>query len=261
RESERWIAFFIILSITLLVLILLIRYLNTKAKTDRLVQQIEEITELQLAQIEEVQLLERKRIGQELHDDLTASIAMATRYLILKADQSNDTSDKNQTMQVVKTLEESYNLTRMKSHRLFQEDNARQFCDRLAAETELLFVGTRIQFTFTGEISGLILSAEFKTTLVMVIKEAMTNIIKHANASQASIVLYYDQESLILEISDNGKGIATDRFEKGIGLKTVQNRIMSVGGTLTIHSAKPTGTTLEIRIPLPSEATHLFDDQ
>lgn len=258
KERDRLVIFFMVLSVVLLFIVFLTRYRNMKAQTNRLVQQIEEITESQLAQIEEVQTLERKQIGQEIHDELASSIAMATRYLQFKAEQSTDAVDKNQTRLVIKTLKESYDLTRMKSHRLFQEDNARLFCQRLASKTELLFTGTNIQFTFTGEISGLVLSAELKTALVLVIKEAMTNIIKHAQASQAGIVLYYENGFLILEISDNGRGIVADQIKKGIGMLSLKNRIAALKGTIRIEKAEPSGTILDIHFPIPAEDVSTF---
>ncbi len=95
---------------------------------------------------------------------------------------------------------------------------------------------------------------QIEVTLYRIAQEAMTNIIRHAEATQASVVLlYYDREvSLIVE--DNGRGFDVASVEKDggppLGLIGMKERAALVGGHFVLASELGKGTTLRVRIPL-----------
>ncbi len=97
------------------------------------------------------------------------------------------------------------------------------------------------------------------TSLFRILQESLTNVIRHANASQVRIELRQDGGRLVMKIIDNGIGIARDHREtaNAFGLVGVEERILALAGTFTIDSAPGAGTTLTIYIPLdaaPSDA-------
>lgn len=89
------------------------------------------------------------------------------------------------------------------------------------------------------------------------IQELTTNIIKHANASEASIELFFSKDKVNIKIEDNGKGIKPGK-EDGIGLKTIQSQLSLLNGTFKLSSALGTGTSISISIPHTTnkKATH-----
>jgi PAS domain S-box-containing protein len=98
-----------------------------------------------------------------------------------------------------------------------------------------------------------------------IFQEALTNVSKHARARQVSVRLMQDGEEALLEITDDGCGIAAADLLKprSFGLRGIRERLASLGGQLEIGPARPYGTRLALRAPLqpalPEEA--LNDDR
>jgi signal transduction histidine kinase len=99
-----------------------------------------------------------------------------------------------------------------------------------------------------------------ETTVYRIAQEALTNVLKHAHASQASVVVERRNATLHVVIADNGEGFEPgERSELGvggrhIGLLNMSERAALAGGELTIESAPDSGTTVMLRIPLPHDA-------
>jgi signal transduction histidine kinase len=116
---------------------------------------------------------------------------------------------------------------------------------------------SRYPFTVDVEITGnrRRLSTEIETTLYRIAQEAITNVARHAYATQARIDLGFGEEEITLEISDNGVGMDIDRGQdtaalgRGWGLAGIDERIQLVHGEFDIQSSKGSGTTLIVRIP------------
>lgn len=103
------------------------------------------------------------------------------------------------------------------------------------------------------EIDDAIQSLSEKTniTIYRVVQEALTNISKHAHASQINIVLKFDQAkaAISLLIRDNGIGIQQSTKKFGFGLIGMRERIHALQGEINIHSVIAQGTTLQVLIP------------
>ena len=91
------------------------------------------------------------------------------------------------------------------------------------------------------------------------VQEALNNVRKHANASQATVAIHADRasDSIVVEVKDNGNGFDPDtlpgrREGFGLGIKSMQERAESAGGTMEIESSRGKGTTISFRIPMPS---------
>jgi two-component system sensor histidine kinase DesK len=121
----------------------------------------------------------------------------------------------------------------------------------------------------TYERDGTVLPAEVETALAMIVREAVTNIQRHAGARQAWIEVLLDEEfargervtggaksslaerRILLRVSDDGRGGVT---EQGNGLAGIRERVLSLGGTLELDSPSGKGTILRARIPLAASA-------
>jgi signal transduction histidine kinase len=84
------------------------------------------------------------------------------------------------------------------------------------------------------------------------VQEALTNIVKHAHASEVRVEIAMGESELTVIITDNGVGIASDRRDAvgSHGLATMRHRVRSFGGTLDIESMSPSGTQLRATLPL-----------
>lgn len=102
-----------------------------------------------------------------------------------------------------------------------------------------------------GPHSGI--SPEIETTIYRVVQEALTNVTRHARATQVSVVLKYLPDELRAIVEDNGCGFDADavsRTSKRLGLLGLRERMELVGGTVEIESSLGHGTTLFFGVPL-----------
>jgi signal transduction histidine kinase len=85
-----------------------------------------------------------------------------------------------------------------------------------------------------------------------VVAEALTNIVKHARASQAQVTVQRRGGGLVVEVSDDGSGGAT--LEAGSGLRGLSDRVEALGGSLELYSPVPGGTLLRVELPLGGDS-------
>ena len=91
-----------------------------------------------------------------------------------------------------------------------------------------------------------------------IVQEALSNIWRHSQATQANVELTYLPSLLQLTVRDNGKGFFVGQFlnashnsQGGLGLVGMRERAMLIGATLTITSALGDGCKVELSLPLP----------
>jgi signal transduction histidine kinase len=84
------------------------------------------------------------------------------------------------------------------------------------------------------------------------VQEGLTNIVKHAHATEVRVEIALSASELLVWITDNGVGIASERRDAigSHGLATMRHRVRSFGGNLDIDSLSPSGTQLRARLPL-----------
>jgi signal transduction histidine kinase len=91
-----------------------------------------------------------------------------------------------------------------------------------------------------------------------IFQESLTNIMKHAQASEVRILIQNSPDNIELTISDNGKGFSQDARLKprSFGLRGIQERVAHFGGQVTFISAPGQGTTVSVTVPhIPLDAT------
>ncbi|MBV9406155.1 MAG: PAS domain S-box protein [Abitibacteriaceae bacterium] len=102
------------------------------------------------------------------------------------------------------------------------------------------------------------LSSALETTMYRVVQEALTNVVRHAQAQRVSVLLERNDSFLIAIVEDDGRGFQVETATDGrlapvanrLGLLGMQERIELLGGTLTIESAPHQGTTVYARVPV-----------
>jgi signal transduction histidine kinase len=85
-----------------------------------------------------------------------------------------------------------------------------------------------------------------------VVQEALTNAVRHANPSRIDIHVNMRLGRLHVEIADDGVGFDPARPRDGLGLRGLEERVKELQGTMTISRATYGGTTLTVRLPVPS---------
>jgi len=109
-------------------------------------------------------------------------------------------------------------------------------------------------------LDGHNLSPDYEINLYRIVQEALNNTAKHADATQASVVLEFHDSLLTLIVEDDGKGFEVTESavmtgnDRGMGLLGIQERAELFGGEIEIESAPGAGTTVYVRVPI------MFDD-
>lgn len=115
---------------------------------------------------------------------------------------------------------------------------------------------------FHSELQDQRLPGRVETTLYRVAQEALTNIMKHAQARFASLLLQRRGHEVVMVVEDDGQGFAPEKVpppsssDGRLGLPGMKERIKLVGGVLEVESAPGAGTTLIIRIPVGTTEPH-----
>ncbi len=97
-----------------------------------------------------------------------------------------------------------------------------------------------------GKVSGL--SPELETTVYRLIQEALTNVVKHAGASCARVLVSLQGSELQVEVVDDGRGFDVNQRTAGFGLVGMRERVELAGGALSVTSG-PEGTVVQARLP------------
>jgi signal transduction histidine kinase len=100
------------------------------------------------------------------------------------------------------------------------------------------------------------LNLKVEQSIYRVIQESLANVARHSQARRVEIELTYQPDRLQFYVADNGRGFDVNRKLPGMGLRTMRERIQSVGGKLTIESEIGKGTRVSAQVPLSQEGIH-----
>jgi len=189
---------------------------------------------------------ERERIGRDLHDLLGHTLSLIT----LKLELSRKLFDRDSAASR-REVEEAERIARHALAEVRSAVTGIRATDLAAelASARLLLECSSVHLDYEAPPG---LSTEIERGLSLVLREAVTNIARHARASHAQITFASGSDFVQLCIVDNGKGgIAVD----GNGLSGMRERIAALGGTLGIDSPRGQGTRLLVRVPMkPAQA-------
>jgi signal transduction histidine kinase len=96
------------------------------------------------------------------------------------------------------------------------------------------------------------LPAAVEVAAYRIIQEALTNVARHADASQCDVRLSLDDATLAISVRDDGRGLPTS-YRSGVGMQSIRERTEELGGRLSIDSTPGRGTTITVRFPLDAE--------
>ena len=195
-------------------------------------------------------LAERERIGRDLHDLLGHTLSLIT----LKSELANRLFDRDAAAakREMADVEHVARDALAQVRRAVTGIRAAGFAAELASARLLLESnGVRLDYA----LADIAVPVEIETVLAMTVREAVTNIQRHARAAQVKITLESTPNRLLLCIEDNGRGGA---IVPGNGLAGMRERLATIGAQLSIESQRAHGTKLMISAPLPQAETPLF---
>lgn len=247
----------LLLSVLVMYLIRLRKASKALAKQKELVftEQIENLVNQQEIQIMNATLAgrerEKKALTKELHDNI-GSLLSATKFHLNAFDTTIISSDTTTTKlydKVQQIIDAIASEIRAISHRFddnplpdFNLKNAiEEFCNKL--ENKYLKIITSIHGL--GDFKN----SKMSIFIFRILQELINNTLKHAEASKVTIYLTHRQNTINIMVEDNGKGFSKDARKNGIGLKNLQQQIVSLQGSMQIDAVPQHGTTISIDIP------------
>jgi signal transduction histidine kinase len=195
---------------------------------------------------------ERRRLARELHDET----GQALTSILLGLKGLEDLDDMAALEEGVAALRERVVATLQDVRRLAVELRPAALDDfGLEAALERLTAGFAEQTGLKVELESRLqddrLPEEVETVLYRIVQEALTNIVKHAEAGRVSIVITQKAGAVGAVIEDDGRGFDPGTsVDGGIGLIGMRERVALLDGSMTIEAAPGKGTTLVIEVPL-----------
>jgi PAS domain S-box-containing protein len=207
----------------------------------------------------EAQEEERRRISESLHNGV-GQLLYATKLNLVGVNLNASPEQQLQAAEALKRTEdlltEAIVETRRVSHELVPvllkdfglQKAIAEFCSRFEQ------TGIRLECHCFSER----LPALLETAVYRISQELVNNIVKHSGATRANLEVSKDQAFLYLDAQDNGKGMDVGSLGepgagKGIGFKTIRDRVALLNGTVEVDSGPGKGTLISIRLPLSKE--------
>lgn len=227
--------------------------ISQKSKNAR---KIAELEKERFKAVIEAQETERKRIAGDLHDSVGQMLSLTKLHLSGLTDLPGTFSpEQEQTIiSSSRIIDEVCQEVRNISHNLMPGPLIR--LGLTAAVKELvrkINLSEKIQASFICNLNSDRLDENIEISLYRIVQEILSNILKHAKATKIGITLNrHKDEYLDLAIIDNGIGFDTEliKTSTGIGWKNIYSRLAIINGTMSIKSAKNSGSHISIRILL-----------
>ncbi|ALD21110.1 PAS domain-containing protein [Hymenobacter sp. DG25A] len=199
----------------------------------------------------EAQETERRRIAEDLHNGL-GQLLYATKLHLNQLEQplpaARFTELKHKTVHL---LSSAISQTRTLSHQL--TPTALKELGLEAVLRDICHDYSNRQLRMHCWVAALPTAMHLTLQLAIyrMAQELANNIVKHADATEAWMHVRMEQDNIILEVTDNGRGFTPEQTKaKGIGLRTLHDRVNLLNGTLHIDSTSEHGTSIRIEVPL-----------
>ncbi len=203
--------------------------------------------------VEESVQQERKRIALELHD----TVCQAQTGAILQLECAGDFLGENpeareHVSRALQLVRESVAEMRCALWDLFPEELEKV---HLKAALEHLIKdlteGNGLTAHFSLEGMNRTLPPEIERGLLRISQEALSNVVRHAQAHEVQIQLFLDSQRARLSVKDDGRGFQPGLGPGSFGLTSMEDRTKALGGVWTIHSEPGCGTEVHASIPIP----------
>jgi signal transduction histidine kinase len=228
---------------------------DLRKRAEAQLQQSQERLRSLTGRLESIQEEERTRIAREVHDELGQELTGVKLELALLRDQLSESHPLllgraesigklvDKTMQSVRKIATELRPAALDQLGLIPaiEWQAHEFLSR-----------TGIQCRLNIYLRSVALSADRSTGVFRIFQEILTNVARHAHATHVDINMREHAGHLLLEVTDNGRGITEEEVSgsKSLGILGMRERALLLGGEMVIQRHEDKGTIVRVRIPL-----------
>jgi ligand-binding sensor domain-containing protein/two-component sensor histidine kinase len=195
----------------------------------------------------------RTRISTDLHDDIGSTLSSIS---ILSDIVIHDAANGNSKDMLYEIKENSVNLMEKMDDIVWsinpRNDSLEKLLLRIKRFAAQLFEAKNIEYEIdiSENIHSFKLPMEIRQHLYLMIKEAINNIIKHSECTQANICIKCLHDNLLIKIYDNGKGFNASEISYGNGLINLKERAANIHANLAVQSQVITGTEIKIELKI-----------
>jgi PAS domain S-box-containing protein len=210
------------------------------------------------ARLQSVREEERARVAREIHDELgqaltAIKIDLASVMRALRTDQKVELEKAESILRLVDQTILSVRRIATELRPGILDDLGLVAAVEWAAEEFEARTGTKCRLDLPN--SDIVIDQERTTAIFRIFQETLTNVTRHAEATQVDVRLGWEDGNIVLEVHDNGRGIGEEQLSTGrsLGILGMRERALLLGGELTISGQTGKGTTVRLRIPSQSE--------
>ena len=225
----------------------------TAAFEERVTERTQQVRELS-SRLTLAEQRERDRIAQILHDDLQqmlVSVQMRV-HLLAKAQNLPSESVHDLLTDLENTVEMSRELTMDLSPPVLSHDG---FLETLCWLQSIMKQRHQLEVQLTAPDDCPPLRRELRVLLFQVVRELLFNVVKHAQTDTAHVILYHDENSVEIEVRDEGRGfdahqLPPSKSKASYGTAHIQEQLEVLGGQLTIFSEPNKGCRALVKVPI-----------
>jgi len=197
----------------------------------------------------------RKRIATDLHDDIGSSLTQIS-LLSEVVNQRISTSEKSITEPLGMIAEASRELVDSMSDIVWainpKKDTLSDLTGRMHRFAADVLTSANINFKWLAPDADtkIAIGANVRREIFLIFKESINNMVKHSNCTEADLEIQLNNESLEINLRDNGKGFDVSGESDGHGLSSMKERAAGLGSDFEIISQAGTGTTITLKVQL-----------
>ncbi|MFC9915708.1 HAMP domain-containing sensor histidine kinase [Streptomyces sp. NPDC059862] len=195
---------------------------------------------------------ERRRIAQELHDEVGQSMTAILLVLKRAADEAAEPlrGELHQAQEITRgSLDEVRRLVRRLRPGVLDDLGLVSALTSLTTEFAT-HTGLRVLRRFETDLPAL--DQQTELVLYRVAQEALTNVARHAEAGRVEVSLRHADGAVVLAVADDGRGAGIVR--EGAGIRGMRERALLIGATLDITSRPKAGTQVRLTVPVPRKS-------
>lgn len=193
----------------------------------------------------------RNGIARDLHDDLgstLSSINILSQVALVDKDGSTERYLHRINDQATRMMENIGDIVWSISPR---NDSVKQVITRMREFAGEVFDTRNVSLRFTDDVrDDLSLDAAQRKNIFLIFKETINNAAKYSGADKIDIAIFQEDHTLVMRVSDNGKGFDEKTTRPGNGLSNIRARAMEIKGVVELASAPGKSTAVELRLPL-----------
>jgi PAS domain S-box-containing protein len=237
-----------------------LRDITDRKRAEELLRATSEQLRALSARLQSAREEEGARIAREIHDELGSALT-TLKWDLETIDRENvearDNADLGSIREKIAAMMQLIDTTTHTMKRISSELRPSILDDiglveAIDWQTQQFQTRTGIICNCDCGLENVDITQEQSTAIFRIFQEALTNILRHAQATQVDVAVKHEAGELVLTIKDNGRGISDEEktSPQSLGLLGMRERVSLIGGQIDITGAKGEGTVATVRVPL-----------